>query len=261
MNGAHLKITELTKRFGGLVAVNKVDLEALPGSIVGLIGPNGAGKTTVFNLISGFYKPDEGQIFLDGTNIVGWPPYLIAEKGVGRTFQNIRLFRGRTVGENVKTALHRYARYSLLEALLYLPRVRGAERELEQLMCQIIELTGLTNFINVPAESLPYGLRRRLEIARALALKPRLLLLDEPAAGLNPGEVIELVQFIRSIRDKFGLTIVVIEHHMDLVTSLCEMVTVMNFGQVIAKGTPSEIQKNPVVVEAYLGKEAKRAAN
>lgn len=261
MSGAHLKIIGLTKRFDGLVAVNKADLEALPGSIVGLIGPNGAGKTTVFNLISGFYKPDEGQIFLDGTDIVGWPPYLIAERGVGRTFQNIRLFRGMTVGENVITALHRTAHYSLLEALLRLPRVGGVERELEQLARQVIEWAGLAKFVNVPAENLPYGLRRRLEIVRALALKPKLLLLDEPAAGLNPGEVVELVQFIRSIRDKFELTIIVIEHHMDLVTSLCDTVTVMNFGQVLARGTPHEIQNNPAVVEAYLGKEAKRAEN
>ncbi|MCL4425459.1 MAG: ABC transporter ATP-binding protein [Firmicutes bacterium] len=259
MSGARFTIRNLSKRFGGLVAVNDFSLEAVPGGITGIIGPNGAGKTTVFNLISGFYKPDAGRVFLDGSELTGRSPDAIAAAGVGRTFQNIRLFQGMTVLDNVRTALHQQAQYNLFQVVLGLPPVGREERQVTRAATEALELVGLARSLRAPGTSLPYGLQRRLEIARALARKPRILLLDEPAAGLNPGEVAGLTRLIRSINEKLSLTILVIEHHMDLVASLCQSVTVINFGQVIASGTLAEVQKNSVVLEAYLGKGAHRA--
>ena len=259
MSGARFAVRNLTKTFGGLVAVNDLTIEAVPGGITGIIGSNGAGKSTVFNLISGFYKPDSGRITLDDKELTGKQPYQIAARGVGRTFQNIRLFQGMSVMDNVRTALHQKLEYNVLHALLHLPRFRQEEKAANQAALAALELVGMTAYKDLTGTSLPYGLQRRLEIARALALKPEILLLDEPAAGLNPGEVADLVNLIRSINKKFGLTILLIEHHMDLVASLCEKVFAMNFGQVIARGTLTEVQNNPAVLEAYLGKGAGNA--
>ncbi len=259
MSGARFTIQNLTKTFGGLVAVNNVNVTAVPGGITGIIGSNGAGKSTVFNLISGFYRPDRGRILLDNLELTGKQPHRIAAAGVGRTFQNIRLFQGMSVADNVRTALHEKLNYSVWHALLRLPKLREEEKKAAADALAALELVEMVDARDLTGSSLPYGLQRRLEIARALGLKPKILLLDEPAAGLNPGEVADLVSLIRSINQKLGLTILLIEHHMDLVASLCEKVFVMNFGQVIASGTLTEVQKNPAVLEAYLGKGASHA--
>lgn len=261
MNGARFVIRNLSKRFGGLLAVDHFHLEAVPGAITGIIGPNGAGKTTVFNLLSGFYRPDEGQVFLDDVELTGRPPHVIARAGVGRTFQNIRLFQGMTVLDNVRTALHDEACYGLCEALAHWPTVRREEKHVASIAMETLELMGLSKFLSDPGNSLPYGLQRRLEIARALARRPKVLLLDEPAAGLNPGEVGELTRLIQTINVRLGITILIIEHHMDLVAGLCQSVTVMNFGRVIAAGSLIEVQKDPVVLEAYMGRRARYACN
>lgn len=257
--GARFEFHNLTKAFGGLVAVNDVTVEAVAGGITGIIGSNGAGKSTVFNLISGFYKPDAGQVLLEGQDLTGRQPHEIAAAGVGRTFQNIRLFQGMSVLDNVRTALHRSLDYNVFHALLRLPKIRSEEKRAEEAALEALELVGMLEAKELTGSSLPYGLQRRLEIARALAMKPKILLLDEPAAGLNPGEVADLVKLIRSINAKLGLTILVIEHHMDLVASLCQKVFAMNFGQVIAGGTLAEVQNDPAVLEAYLGKGASHA--
>jgi branched-chain amino acid transport system ATP-binding protein len=248
-----LEVKGLTKRFGGLAAVSEVDFSVREGGIIGLIGPNGAGKTTIFNLITGVYKVSEGTVLFEGKGITDLEPYIIADKGVTRTFQNIRLFKNLSVFDNVFTACHLSAKYSLPEAILRLPRFRREEKLLKEKAQGLLEIVGLQDRAQVVASNLPYGLQRRLEIVRALALDPRLLLLDEPAAGMNPDETEQLMRLIADVRDRFKLSVLVIEHHMDLVMKLCERIVVLNFGIKLAEGSPDEIRGDARVVEAYLG--------
>ncbi|MGB9867343.1 MAG: ABC transporter ATP-binding protein [Bacillota bacterium] len=255
MTAPLLEVRHLTKRFGGLVAVDDFNLELHKGELVGLIGPNGAGKTTVFNMLTGIYRPTSGEAYFEGKLINQLPPYTIAEMGIARTFQNIRLFSNLTVYENVRTACHQLADYGLADCLFRSGRFLRQEKAIAQATCEILELVGLYHRKDEVARNLPYGHQRRLEIARALALRPKLLLLDEPAAGMNPQESQELSDFIVGLRERLGLTILLIEHHMDVVMRVCERILVLNFGKTIAAGTPAQIQANPAVVEAYLGEE------
>jgi len=250
---AILEIRNLTKKFGGLTAVGDVSFDVREGGIVGLIGPNGAGKTTIFNLITGVYMPTSGSITFKGTSIVGLEPFRIADMGITRTFQNIRLFKNLTVFENVLTACHMNASYSFAEAILRLPSFRIQERKLVEKAENLLDIMGLKQYRDLVANNLPYGLQRRLEIVRALALNPSLLLLDEPAAGMNPDETEHLMQLIARIRTEFKLSVLVIEHHMDLIMGICEHIVVLNFGQKIAEGTAEEVSRSPQVIEAYLG--------
>jgi branched-chain amino acid transport system ATP-binding protein len=252
-DGYLLRIDGLTKLFGGLRAVIDFEIGIKPGELVGLIGPNGAGKTTVFNMISGLYIPSSGQILLRGHDLVGLPPHQITHLGIGRTFQNVRLFPNLTVLDNVRIAYHTHAGYGLLDAILRTPRFGAKERELTERTIEFLSVFNLQDRHNEIAKNLPYGEQRRLEIARALASNPQLLLLDEPAAGMNPAEVVTLMDLIHFIRDRFKLTILLIEHQMRVVMGICEWITVMDFGEIIARGTPEEIRNNPRVVEAYLG--------
>ncbi len=250
---AILEINGLTKRFGGLTAVNDVTFSLREGGIMGLIGPNGAGKTTIFNLITGVYKVSAGTISFRGKPISNMEPYKIADLGVTRTFQNIRLFKNLSVYENVLTACHMGAQYSILESILRLPRFRKEEKALQDKAMGLLEIMGLQDRADLEANNLPYGLQRRLEIVRALALDPKVLLLDEPAAGMNPDETENLMKLIGEIRDRFKLSVLVIEHHMDLVMGLCEDIVVLNFGCKLAEGPAQTVRNDPKVVEAYLG--------
>lgn len=252
---ALLETRDVTIRFGGLVAVNLLNIEVKKGEIIAIIGPNGAGKTTAFNLITGVYEPTEGNILLNGEKINGRRPDEIAKLGIARTFQNIRLFKDLTVLENVLIATHLNVKTDLLSAVLRLPHARKEEKEMIKFAEFLLEETGLLEHKDDIASSLPYGLQRRLEIARALATKPKLLLLDEPAAGMNPKESADLAEFIREIRDKFALTIILIEHHMQLVMDISDRIYVLEYGRTIAKGVPAEIQANPAVIKVYLGEE------
>lgn len=251
-----LKVQNLEKSFGGLRAVNNVNLDLYPGSLSGLIGPNGAGKTTVFNLITGVYFPTGGQITFNGENIGGLAPHTINQMGIARTFQNIRLFPNLTVLENVCIAYHSHAGYSMQDAVMRNGRFNTKEKELVEKAQDFLAIFRLQDRQAEIASNLPYGEQRRLEIARALAANPKLLLLDEPAAGMNPNESMALMDLIHFIRDRFKLTILLIEHQMRVVMGVCEQITVMDFGEVIAFGKPQEIQSNPRVVEAYLGRGA-----
>jgi ABC-type branched-subunit amino acid transport system ATPase component len=249
-----IRVGGLTKKFGGVTAVDQLDFEVYPGQLVGLIGPNGSGKTTVFNLISGVYPIDSGSIEFEDNIISGKSPTSIVLGGISRTFQNIRLFGTMTVWDNVKTALHTSSHYSLTEAFVQWPwTVWDTEKRMEDEALELLKVVGLEDLKDRVASTLPYGLQRKLEIARALALQPRLLLLDEPAAGMNPQESLDLVNLIKFVHKKFNLTIILIEHHMDVVMNLCEWITVLNYGGKIAEGTPEQIQCNPLVMEAYLG--------
>jgi len=249
-----LEIRELTKFFGGLCAVKNVTLSLPEGALWGLIGPNGAGKTTVFNLITGLFPPTSGEVVFNGERVDGLEPYEITRLGIARTFQNIRLFSNLSVLDNVRIAYHPHAGYGLYDSIIRNSKFAARERELTDKALEFLSIFKLDGIAEETARNLPYGEQRRVEIARALACEPRLLLLDEPAAGMNPREIIELMDLIHFIRDRFKLTILLIEHQMRVVMSICEYLTVMDFGEVIARGTPREIQGNQTVIEAYLGK-------
>lgn len=255
-DGSLLNITRLDKNFGGLKAVKDFNLTIQPGELVGLIGPNGAGKTTVFNLITGIYLASGGSIYYKGLNTVGFQPHEITKMGIARTFQNIRLFPNLTVLDNVRIAYHTHAGYRLVDSLLRTSRFSTNEKALIERTQEFLAVFNLQDRQDEIARNLPYGEQRRLEIARALAAEPNLLLLDEPAAGMNPRESVALMELIHFIRDRFKLTILLIEHQMRVVMGVCERITVMDFGEVIARGTPEEIQSDPRVVEAYLGRGA-----
>lgn len=252
---ALLEVKNLGISFGGLRAVDDFNLEIEQGQLYGLIGPNGAGKTTIFNMLTGVYKPTNGKIFLDGEDITGKTNIEINKHGIARTFQNIRLFSGLTVLDNVKVGLHNQKEYiySALTGILRLPRYHQAEKAMDARAMEILKVFDLDQESGYLASNLPYGKQRRLEIARALATNPKLLLLDEPAAGMNPNETQELMDMICFVRDEFKMTILLIEHDMKLVSGICEKLTVLNFGQVLACGETSEVLKNPEVITAYLG--------
>lgn len=250
-----LDVQHITMRFGGITAVNDLSMQLPKGSITGLIGPNGAGKTTAFNVISGFYTPQEGDILFKGKSVKGFPPHRICKEGMARTFQNIRLFGSETALENVMVGCQVRRRTQWWMPVLSLPVARREEEEIREKARALIHRLALDSYIDEKASSLPYGAQRRLEIARALATQPDFLLLDEPAAGMNPLESTELMHFIRHIRDEFDLTILLIEHDMKVVMGVCQYIWVLEYGQLIAEGDPEAIRNNPRVIEAYLGGE------
>lgn len=250
---ALLEVSNLGISFGGLRAVDSFGIEIKKGQLYGLIGPNGAGKTTIFNMLTGVYKPDDGKILLDGKDITGRKTIEINHEGIARTFQNIRLFKELTVLDNVKVGLHEQFKYSTIEGILRLPKYFKIEKAMNERALELLKVFDLDGESNYLASNLPYGKQRKLEIARALATNPKLLLLDEPAAGMNPNETKELMDTIRFVRDEFDMTILLIEHDMKLVAGICEELTVLNFGQVLAQGETSKVLNDPQVITAYLG--------
>jgi branched-chain amino acid transport system ATP-binding protein len=251
-----LKTKNVSKMFGGLAAISDLHIHIEPGELVGLIGPNGAGKTTAFNLMTGVYKPTEGELYFSGEDVAGMRPYIITNKGIARTFQNIRLFKSMSVIDNVKIGFHGHMRYGLFSAFFHGKKYRALEAEMEERALELLTIFDLGGKKDEIASNLPYGEQRRLEIVRALAAKPKLLLLDEPAAGMNPNETQNLMKLIHKIRKDFNLTILLIEHDMSLVMGICERLYVLDYGKIIAEGTPDEIKSNKRVIEAYLGEEA-----
>jgi branched-chain amino acid transport system ATP-binding protein len=252
---ALLQIGNMTHFFGGLRAVHNYQLEIDKGQLRGLIGPNGAGKTTIFNLITGIYRPTEGEIMFNGRNLVGLQPYQIAAMGICRTFQTLRLWRHMTVLDHVKLARYSKIHYGLIGAFFGTGRRHREEAEIEEMAYGLLEMVGIRRVADQVVINLPYGVQRRVEMARALASEPQLLLLDEPTAGMNPEELVEMMEVIRRVRDELGLAIFLIEHRMKVVMDLCETIQTLDFGEVIADGTPEEIRSNPRVIDAYLGKE------
>ncbi|MCS6775140.1 MAG: ABC transporter ATP-binding protein [Chloroherpetonaceae bacterium] len=250
-----LEVKHVTKRFGGLAAVSSINMAIDRGELVGLIGPNGAGKTTVFNLLTGVYVPTEGTIHFDGRLMNRCKPYQIVRAGMARTFQNIRLFRQLTARDNVKVAAQLRCRCGLISSLCRTPRSLANDRQVNQIADELLDVMNLQDVADARAGDLAYGLQRRLEIARALATRPRLLLLDEPAAGMNPQEKVDLMALIQKIRRDFDLTVLLIEHDMKLVMGICERIYVLDYGQIIAEGAPSRIRRDPRVIKAYLGEE------
>ncbi|MCI8764556.1 MAG: ABC transporter ATP-binding protein [Lachnospiraceae bacterium] len=250
---AMLEVKNLGISFGGLKAVDDFSVAIEKGQLYGLIGPNGAGKTTIFNLLTGVYRPDTGTILLNGQNITGKKTIEINQCGIARTFQNIRLFKDLSVLDNVKAGLHNHYRYSTVEGILRLPRYYKVEKQMDERAMELLKVFDLDGEWDYKASNLPYGKQRKLEIARALATEPKLLLLDEPAAGMNPNETAELMETIRFVRDNFDMTILLIEHDMKLVSGICERLTVLNFGQVLTQGETSEVLNDKRVITAYLG--------
>ena len=250
---ALLEVKNLSISFGGLKAVDNFHVEIEKGQLYGLIGPNGAGKTTIFNLLTGVYKPNAGSIVLDDTNITGKSTIEINQAGIARTFQNIRLFKDMSVLDNVKAGLHNHHKYSTVEGIFRLPRYYKIEKEMDEEAMSLLKVFDLDKECDFKASNVPYGKQRKLEIARALATEPKLLLLDEPAAGMNPNETAELMETIRFVRDNFDMTVLLIEHDMKLVSGICEKLTVLNFGQVLREGATSDVLHDPEVIKAYLG--------
>lgn len=250
-----LELKAVSKNFGGLRAVNHVDMTVPEGGLYGLIGPNGAGKTTIFNLITGIYEPTEGEIIFNGEKINGLLPHVIARKGIARTFQNIRLFKELTVLDNILIARQAFKKYNIFSAMLRLPNYYREEKKMKEEAMEILGLLGLAEKAKYPAGALPYGEQRLTEIARALALRPKLILLDEPAAGMNPAETENLMNLIKRIRDEFKTTVLLIEHDMKLVMGVCEHIYVLDYGSLISQGTPEVVSRDPKVIEAYLGEQ------